>query len=281
MTYFDCMSKKNETSGESTEIEEVLDDGGGCTEAWEAMSEIRNEDASSEMNRRSVLKKTAVSAVVGGSAIAGTASAAAENKTEVKILKGEEKQNVVNTALEQEEVEALRSEIDYFSDVDKDSTQAKRVALNNKSATIVKLSFNLAEKQDAHIIWSNKKAVQTLGIVEFEGKSAEAINYQVTGDSIKTSTVNKESGAIQSNQSGTVSTQQMPTYGPCGMNARLDGDCLEKTIEENEEQTQSCTTCYASLISGVSPVTVVACGWCAYDIWQNEWYQPCDLCEQF
>jgi halocin C8-like bacteriocin domain-containing protein len=71
------MSHQNDNVDEAAErINDAVEDGGGCTEAWSAMSELR-EGSTSSSNRRGFLRYAlaAASAGVAGVSVSGTAAA--------------------------------------------------------------------------------------------------------------------------------------------------------------------------------------------------------------
>lgn len=289
------------------EVDSRIDDGGGCCEVWEAMSSIRDDatDVTSH-NRRDVLKRVAVSAIFGGVGIASSGAASAKQPSSdgtIQTLEGDEKEDAIEEAMSASKVETLREEIDRFKSVDRSNSIVKRLqreqsqrrqANDTQEGLIVRLVFESGE--NASIIWSDQESVGVLGIAETQVDGTRAtLNYHFEAAKedeeeqlVKSKVIHTEDGrkivspTPVDGDSGEVSTEQTGGavgMGPCGSNQRLVPSCLEKTIETNPETTQACSMCVAAIQTGVSIVGLTTCGWCAYDIFQNGWDQPCDLCE--
>lgn len=94
------------------ELNDDIDDGGGCCEAWETMASRRNRDEP-ETSRRGFLK-TAASAL--GVSVAGLASLtrevkAAADEHDVEQLKGRDRRTALADALSDSRTKDLRSEL--------------------------------------------------------------------------------------------------------------------------------------------------------------------------
>lgn len=101
------------------EIEAKVDAGGGCTETWEALSQIR--ESKEENSRRNFLKNLGISI---GALTMGTGTAVAHDSDEEKPeiereeIRGRERGQLISEAVQSNQVRYVADELGQLPDVD-------------------------------------------------------------------------------------------------------------------------------------------------------------------
>jgi hypothetical protein len=149
-----------------------VDDGGGCVEAWETLSEIRSEGVSTD-SRRSVLRKAATGlgmSVSGLAAVADRVEAAADDPDRDAVeLTGDEARRVFGRAVRSREVRRLfrffvreqgwRPRVGHSTVTETRSEDGEVV-----HAVVIPFWVPGPEHEQAYIAWSTHEAWETQGV---------------------------------------------------------------------------------------------------------------------
>ena len=115
-TSVNAMSKPNDSAREAVdEVNDAVNDGGGCVEAWESMNALRSKNDASNPDRRAAIKilGTGAMSVAGLGAAANRTSAKKPTGTspEIDHVTGSEANKAVSTAIRTREFRNLRKKL--------------------------------------------------------------------------------------------------------------------------------------------------------------------------
>jgi len=248
------------------ELNERVDDGGGCAEMWDALSEAR--EAGSVDSRRSILKKTAgaigVSAV-GLSTLADTA-AATTKATNVTEKQGASKHRIVSRALRDHRVKQIAQQLKsegYDPQIDEARVTSSNIQLSrlndeeksniptdvrqNNSWTAAVIPFGpTKDNVQSHITWTTASA-PTHQVV---GRISEHISPRDGAEpywNIQNVTVN-QNGDVH------VESEKMLNFLGC---SNVNTGCIALIAAAYGSEFIACATCGAS-----AGWLIPACGYC-------------------
>lgn len=312
----DSASEHTERTGAEVDSEDAIervskavDDGGGCTEAWEAMSAIRNE-SNSEMpktGRRSVIKSILTASgisLAGIGAFSGTSTAKEQKtttneeklETDVQILHDTARDEAIADALASRSVELLFAELKPQFSPQIDEARATRAEYQKKTWRVVSIPFATdSENETVSLTWSDYEHADAIAIqtkYHTDGGTStttdstnidtvETKTYTVTDDSVQTNhEVTQISGkSTDSNDTSAQITPQFIFINPCGINKTVNITCAVDLAFLYAEEIAACSGCAAAIRSGRPYISVFACGACAILILkQYDGSLPCNIC---
>jgi hypothetical protein len=260
------------------ELNDAVDDGGGCVETWEKLSEKRKEPA---LNRRSVLAASSAAAFsllsVGFlptevTANDNTSGEDSEIHTEVEELTGSQENKAVKQALTDEGIKELmrlarqnKNKVEINNAIATESTYK-----NHSYLTVVfpvdtdrpgkrREQESTAKYQEAQITWSSRDGAPpgyTVTTYEDTGEDTAKAeinsrlfqNGEITSENrtITTADYREAVEEVTGQMAGTedVSTQAV-FFGPCGV-CLPDFNCIYRLARRYATELVVCGDCYIS-----------------------------------
>lgn len=283
------MSENNEEAVER--INNAVDDGSGCSETWEALTEIRNKENST--GRRRLLKSLGV---IGSATLlftgGGAASTSSEDSVETTVeeLSGERRDQTIEDAWDSSKVESIVNEFSPDETANTEQASAVVSSYGDDQYRTVMIPFE-TEDESLTITWTDNEKLEPIGRrtihqEEESGTKVEVTAYYIENEIVKTETNVidfDEEAKSESEITASADSEVQPavTPGVCGPTAILDFDCAGEVIYIYAEEISACATCAASgYTTGLNPLTYTACGSCLglYLKEVSRTGRPCQLC---
>ncbi len=240
------------------------------------------------IKRRKILRNIgAASGVAISSSLIPHSAAAQSNSTK---LSSKEEKKAINNMLSDADVQSLIEHHEEIGSIKKDTAYTVSAPLNGEQAQIVRISFtvnedalsdNVTKIEDPYILWSDSEDSNTIAayIIYDEEGERRTINYHPPAISKEVETQSISNGYVAPEGGDDTSMQPNMVTPPCGYTKIVNWSCVEQTVKRNSKISRSCSTCAAALYTGANPVSVVACGWCTWDLYNQGISSPgCNLC---
>lgn len=193
------MASPNGSTDEAVEeVNDAVEDGGGCTEAWEALSDLRDQ---SNTNRRKFLRAMgAGAAATGGIGSLSGSALAAENEDEPPLQKvnGSKKNKLRAKAVQTDEFKTLRQHIIKNLDA--------KLRVNNVSVFDVKIEDKSAYAVKVPIDGIENSPDASVAILVHDGNIEDVLSVISIADGDKITEVRKYRA-----DNGDVETTIVPT----------------------------------------------------------------------
>ncbi|WP_147438098.1 hypothetical protein [Halorubrum sp. Atlit-28R] len=244
------------------DLNEQMNDGGGCNEAWSSLTEIRN-NTESKVNRRSTIKTVLATlgiGVVGTPGLTEPAAATSENSDSLNV------QRVVESKEEDKIIfEKVSSNPDFqkihrhLIDRGFDRTSVKSYESISESEDFNTICVKYEQKsKTASILWTDWDEFDTRGLVQSE-------------TNIHTITVPDDLSEDTENDVEVSPSVDLPDIPGC---PGTDYSCLQTTIIVNGIPATACSTCLADIATGND---TGACTTCLNSLGPGI-AQPCTIC---
>lgn len=257
------MSQDREQSIEEypTELSEPVDDGGGCAEAWEALSAERNS------SRRGFLTATVATMFVG------SGTAAAEREADVELdadktiteLDQQEEDRLVEKALGSDKPNATREQLrSHGLRPDQQNVSAYRSTYKGKKWRFVRVPFTSEESSRATldsttpqykgaVVWNTLDEISPYGYLTTKevvrgGEVSPEVERALENksDSLVFPVTEKQSGASTQNDCACTALFGSPltACAPCGT---PDIDCISDLVNNYAVEIVTCGACAVSM----------------------------------
>lgn len=256
----------------STEIEHInnaVEDGGGCAETWEAVSELRNDNSQS---RRSFVKYVAAALGIGGlPAMSEKVSAQSEptTKTDVSLIeRGSEWQTAVTEATSDSAVDQLTQFLEQKGYYKQSSeTLILRSDYEDRTWYSVKFRFETQDADNSYgfVTWSGLEDLRPRGSIVIPKEQEVSVEKYGVVDGEITSN-------LESNTDDDITTQGPPTLCP-GPGRTPDIDCIATLADAYALDITSCGICVVS-----AGWLTAACAVCVATIIEGDYDTVCDPC---
>lgn len=233
--------KKTDVDDVAEQVNEAVQDGGGCTETWEALSDLREQ---SDTSRRKFLRtmSTGAAATGGIGSLSGTALAA-EDKSEqlVQEVTGAKKNKLRADALRTDELKTLRQHVIKNLDAKLRTNRVSVYEIQVEGESIDAVKFPIEGMENS--------VDASIAILTQEGAVKNALGTTTIADDDTVTEVNKFAVA----EDGSIKTTNAPTATP---------EDRKKALTEIERSSQ--TTDSEDEVSISRTISSSDCGNCSF-----------------
>jgi len=213
----------------------------------------------------------------------------AVGQTDVEVSNLESRHQV-DQALESDGVTKIVEEADAIGSIVRGRANGVEIGTDENEYRVIRIPITLKANVGAetglkdvnYIMWSDNAVIDTMAsyIRVTDRDTPIVVNVLSDGEGVAVIEETLGTGYMSTDGMEVSPDEVIMPGGICGWTQRPNWDCWEDVILRNEDVSQSCSTCAAALLVGANPVSVVACTWCAWDLYQDGVSgSGCSLCE--
>lgn len=249
-------AEDNEFDRTTEQVNEAVNDGGGCVEAWEAMSSLRDENDAPTPDRRMAIKLFGAGAasMAGLSGLTNRASADETTKSPPtpNQITGPKAKEMVSVSLQ----------TDIYEDIENTLWEQEQYVVEKSDPTVLEVSNDDGEKYQI-VTFSLKEAKMNRGSGEDNENIADMSVTVHNGEAVRGEAALFTSGAT-SNSSNTQESSipiSATTYKSTGgaVKSNTTEGVIEEESADNEITPSSSNKCFACTVIG-DAVCAIGCG---------------------